>query len=247
MNAIDLFKLRNAEYLQYMKDFRGIINLNDPAQLAIDAKLNAFVSKTDELEALYKKALASEKTQVLLAIDERRDDAVNGIYYFLLGYSYHFDPMRKQNAQILLENMVLYGSGIARLNYQAETTTINNLVRDWENKPELADAIILFDLSSWVNEMKATNDEFNTQYLLRTQEYGDANPETIKLKREEVNVAYYALKDRIDALHLLVETPPSPYVTVINQLNALTNQYNVLLVNRKPDLPEPENPEGLTK
>lgn len=95
--------------------------------------------------------------------------------------------------------------------------------------------------------MKATNDEFNTEYLLRTQEYGDANPETIKLKREEVNVAYYALKDRIDALHLLVETPPSPYVTVINQLNALTNQYNVLLVNRKPDLPEPENPEGLTK
>lgn len=244
MNAIDLFKLRNAEYLQYMKDFTGIINLNNPEQLAIDAKLNAFVSKTDELEALYKKALASEKTQALLAIDERRDDAVNGIYYFLLGYSYHFDPMRKQNAQILLENMALYGSGIARLNYQAETATINNLLRDWENKPELADAIILFDLSSWVNEMKATNDEFNTQYLLRTQEYGDASPETIKLKREEVNVAYYALRDRIDALHLLVETPPSPYVTVINQLNALTNQYNVLLVNRKPDLPEPENPEG---
>lgn len=247
MNAIDLFKLRNAEYLQYMKDFTGIINLNNPAQLAIDAKLNAFVSKTDELESLYKKALANEKTQALLAIDEKRDDAVNGIYYFLLGYSYHFDPVKKQNAQILLENMALYGSGIARLNYQAETATINNLLRDWENKPELADAIILFDLSSWVNEMKATNDEFNTQYLLRTQEYGDASPETIKLKREEVNVAYYALRDRIDALHLLIETPPSPYVTVINQLNALTNQYNVLLVNRKPDLPESDNPEGLTK
>lgn len=247
MNAIDLFKLRNAEYLQYMKDFTGIINLNNPAQLSIDAKLNAFVSKTDELESLYKKAMASEKTQELLAIDERRDDAVNGIYYFLLGYSYHFDLVKKRNAQILLENMALYGSGIARLNYQAETATLNNLLRDWENKPELADAITLFDLSSWVNEMKDANEEFNTQYLLRTQEYGDASPETIKLKREEVNVAYYALRDRIDALHLLIETPPSPYVTVINQLNALTDQYNVLLVNRKPDLPEPENPEDLTK
>lgn len=240
MNAIDLFKLRNAEYLQYMKDFTGIINLNNPAQFAIDAKLNAFVLKTDELESLYKKAMASEKTQALLAIDERRDDAVNGIYYFLLGYSYHFDPMRKQNAQILLENMALYGSGIARLNYQAETATLNNLLRDWENKPELSDAITLFDLSSWINEMKAANEEFNTKYLSRTQEYGDASPETIKLKREEVNVAYYGLRNRIDALHLLIETPPSPYATVINQLNALTNQYNVLLVNRKPDLPEPE-------
>lgn len=247
MNAIDLFKLRNAEYLQYMKDFTGIINLNNPAQLAIDAKLNAFILKTDELESLYKKAMASEKTQELLAIDEKRDDAVNGIYYFLLGYSYHFDLVKKQNAQILLENIALYGSGISRLNYQAETATINNLLRDWENKPELTDAITLFDLSSWVNEMKAANEEFNTKYLSRTQEYGDASPETIKLKREEVNVAYYALRNRIDALHLLVETPPSPYATVINQLNALTDQYNVLLVNRKPDLPEPENPEGLTK
>lgn len=235
MNAIELKLLRNAEYLQYMKDFTGIINLNNPTQLGIDIKLNAFVLKTEELESLYKKALASEKTQELLTIDERRDDAVNGIYYFLLGYSYHFDPAKQQNAQALINSMMMYGSGIARLNYQAETATINNLLRDWENKPELITAISAFNLTEWIFELKTANEDFNTKYLSRTQEYGDASPETIKLKREETNVAYYALRDRIDALHLLVETPPSPYATVINQLNALTDQYNVLLFNRKPD------------
>lgn len=97
--------------------------------------------------------------------------------------------------------MALYGSGIARLNYQAETATVNNLLRDWENKPDLADAITTFNLTSWVNELKAANEEFNTKYLLRTQEYGDASPETIKTKRDETNIAYYALRDRIDALH----------------------------------------------
>ncbi|REC56572.1 hypothetical protein DRF62_03185 [Chryseobacterium piscium] len=131
--------------------------------------------------------------------------------------------------------MALYGSGIARLNYQAETATLNNLIRDWEGKPELITAISEFNLGEWMAELKTANEEFNTKYLSRTQEYGDASPETIKLKREEVNVAYYALRDRIDALHLLVETPPSPYVTIINQLNAFTDQYNALLVNRKPD------------
>lgn len=140
--------------------------------------------------------------------------------------------------------MELYGSGISRLNYQAETATLNNIIRDWENKPELIDAISSFNLSPWVNELKTANEEFNTKYLSRTQEYGDASPETIKLKREETNVAYYALRDRIDALHLLVETPPSPYATVINQLNALTDQYNKLLVNRtdSSSLGTPENP-----
>ncbi|WP_435525227.1 DUF6261 family protein [Chryseobacterium indoltheticum] len=247
MNSIDLQKLRNAEYLQYMKDFSGIINLNNPAQLDIEAKFNAFITKIGELEALYKKALASEKTQELLLIDARRDAAINGIYYFLLSHTYHFENAKQQNAQILLENMALYGSGIARQNYQAETATLNNLIRDWENKPELTNAIAEFSLTEWVAELKTANEEFNTKYLSRTQEYGDASPETIKLKREEANVAYYALRDRMDALHLLVETPPSPYATVINQLNALTDQYNVLLVNRKPDSPGTIDPEDSTK
>ncbi|BEV06694.1 DUF6261 family protein [Chryseobacterium gambrini] len=233
MNAIELRLLRNAEYLQYVKDFTGIINLNNPESLGIETKLSAFNTKISELEALYKKALASDKTQELLLLDERRDNAINGIYYFLLSQSYHYEADKKQKAQLLLDNMALYGSGIARLNYQAETATLNNLMRDWENKPELTDAVAFFSLSTWVDEMKAANDLFNTTYLSRTQEYGDASPETIKTKREETNAAYYALRDRIDALHLLVETPPSPYITVINQLNALTDQYNILLVNRK--------------
>ncbi|UPQ74928.1 DUF6261 family protein [Chryseobacterium nepalense] len=244
MNTIELKLLRNAEYLQYVKDYLGIINLNNSIQLGIEAKLNAFAGKITELEALYKKAMASEKTQELLILDERRDNAVNGIYYFLLSQTYHYEAGRQQQAQLLLSNMELYGSGIARLNYQAETATLNNIILDWQSKPELTDAVSTFNLSAWVNELKTVNEEFNTKYLSRTQEYGDANPETIKLKREETNTAYYALRDRIDALHLLVETPPSPYATVINQLNALTDQYNKLLVNRteSSNLGNAENP-----
>ncbi|MCA6069007.1 DUF6261 family protein [Chryseobacterium sp. RG1] len=240
MNTIELKLLRNAEYLQYVKDFEGIINLNNPATLQIDTKLAAFSAKITELESLYKKAMASEITQELIALDERRDNAVNGMYYFLMAQTYHYEESRCTRAQLLLDNMALYGSGIARLNYQAETAVLSNLIRDWENKPELGTVITDFDLSGWLAELKEANDLFNGKYLSRTQEYGDANPETIKLKREEANAAYYALRDRIDALHLLVEVPPSPYATVINQLNALTAQYNVLLVNRQNTPPAPE-------
>lgn len=101
-----------------------------------------------------------------------------------------------------------------------------------------------FSLQPWLDELQDANTQFNDEYLTRTQEYGAANPETIKSKREEVNVAYYALRDRIDALHTLVETPPSPYTTVINQLNALTDQYNTLLLHRT--LP-PENAPDTTE
>lgn len=233
MNTIELRLLRNAEYLQYVKDFSGIIALNNPETLQINAKFSAFNARIAELETLYKKALANDKTQELLLLDERRDNAINGINYFALSQSYHYDMEKRQKAELILKNIALYGSGIPRLNYQAETATLNNLIRDWENKSELAEAVAFFDLSGWVAELKDANEQFNAKYLSRTQEYGDANPGTIKSKREETNAAYYALRDRIDALHLLTETSPSPYTTVINRLNALTDQYNVLLVNRK--------------
>lgn len=244
MNAIDLRNLRNAEYLQYMKDFAGIINLNNPAALQIATKLNAFNTKTTELEDLFKRALASDRTKGILALDERRDDALNGIFYFLQGYTYHFEEEKRNNAQLLMAHMAIYGSGISRQNYQAETATIDNILRDFDTETDLKDAVTAFDLQSWLDELTDANTQFNSEYLSRTQEYGDANPDTIKSKREEVNVAYYALRDRIDALHTLVETPTSPYSTVINQLNALTDQYNTLLVNRQDNLPpeEPVNP-----
>ncbi|MBW8358375.1 MAG: hypothetical protein K0M63_01080 [Weeksellaceae bacterium] len=239
MNAIDLTKLRNAEYLQYMKDFAGIINLNAPATLQIAAKLTAFTTETAELEGLFKKALANDRTRVILQLDERRDNAINGIAAFLQGYAYHYEADKKQNAEKLLTNMAMYGSGIARQNYQSETATLNNMLNDFANKPELAAAVTAFSLQPWLSELQDANTQFNDEYLTRTQEYGAANPETIKSKREEVNETYYALRDRIDALHTLVETPPSPYTTVINQLNALTDQYNALLLHR---VTPPENP-----
>lgn len=240
MNSIHLPKLRNAEYLQYMKDYAAIIHLNNPATLQIDAKLTAFETKGRELEDLFKKALASDKTKTVLELDERRDNAINGLTGYVQSLIYHFEYETRKNAQLLQDNLTLYGSGIARMNYQSETATLNNIYRDWTTKPELIDAVMYLNLASWLNEMNDANTQFNDQFLARTQEYGNANPETIKSKREETNATYYALRDRIDALHTLAESPESPYSTVINQLNALIDQYNVLLTKREKDLPPEE-------
>lgn len=229
INSIDLPHLRNANYLQFQKDFLAIISRNNPALLQIETKYEELSAKVLEMEALFKKALANPMSQELLVLDGRRDDAINGIYYTALANSYHYDTALKQSADALLANISLYGSGIARLNYQAETATLNNLIADWNTKPELAQAIENLNLTEWKSELESINTEFGTRYLDRTQDYGNATPETLKLKREETNNFYYALRDRINALHLLVETPPSPYSTVINQLNALVQQYNLLV------------------
>lgn len=242
MNAIHLRLLRNAEFLQFLKDYAAIINLNNPASLQIDAKLSDFETRSSELENLFKKSLASEKTKSILELDERRDTAITGITQYVQSLLNYFESETRKDAQLLHDNLSIYGSGIARQNYQAETATISNIYRDWTTQSELTAAMTRLNLTSWMNELNDANTQFNTQFLARTQEYGDANPETIKSKREEATVAYYALRNRIDALHTLVETPESPYSTVINQLNALIDQYNVLLMKRESNV-TPDEPE----
>jgi hypothetical protein len=230
--SIDLPKLRNAEYVQFQKDYVAIATRNNPSSLQITNKLDALNLKTVELDNLFVKVLANENTQVLVNIDENRDKAINGITFTVTGLAYHFEENIRNAAQKILDNLALYGSGIAKLNYLAETSVLNNIINDWETKPALTDALNTLNLTNWKDYLKTQNNLFNEVYLNRTQEYGNASPENLKSKREETNVAYYALRDRINALHTLIETPPSPYSTIINELNALIEQYNTLINNR---------------
>lgn len=237
MNAIDLPKLRNAEYLQFIKNYLAIVLRNNPTELNIEVKYEALIDKSNELDELFKKILSNENTSVILALDGRRDDAINGIYYVAQGYDYHFDPTLQTAAALIKESISVYGGGIAKLNYQAETATITSLVMDWENKAPLVAAFNTLNLTAWKNELKAANTQFDEKYLDRTQDYGNATPENLKSKREETNAVYFNLRNLIDAFHLIAETTPSPYTTVINQLNALIDQYNIMLNNRAPEVP----------
>jgi hypothetical protein len=233
MNTIDLTKLRNAEYVQMMKDFTAIVERNNPETLNIKARLVSLQEKIGEMDALFKKVLSNGNTPVLLELDQRRDSCITGLYFVTQGYAYHYDDEIRTASQKLSANIRLYGVGIARQSYQAETATLSSIIADWENNTELSSAVTILRLENWLQEMKSLNTQFSETYLDRTQEYGDASPETLFNKRQETNTFYYSLRDRIDALHLLVEAPAvSPYITLINQLNALTNQYNTLLNNR---------------
>ena len=118
-----------------------------------------------------------------------------------------------------------YQLGIQLQNYQAETATLNSLIGDWENKPELVAALTTLGLTDWKEELKNTNNTFNTKYILRTQEYGAASPENIKSKREEANAVYYELRNFIVAYATINATNPL-YTKTVNELNALITQYN---------------------
>lgn len=238
--GIDLMKLRNAEFLQFSKDVMGIITLNNTLALQVGNQFVAFQNITNEIETLFVTDQGNDTTPIIQALDARRDAAITGITLMANAMVYHFDPAIKAAAIAISDNLRLYGGGIARQNYMAETASINNIIADWNTKPNLTAAIALLQLNAWKAELQNANTDFATQYIARTQQLGAANPATILEKRLSSVQLYYALRDRL-AAHHNINDGANPWGKTVNELNALIDQYNVLLAGRanEPTQPEP--------
>ncbi len=230
IQSIELYKLRNAEYLQFTTDILKITALNNPASLQVQAKYDALNVFKNDLETLFKKSTANPITAEIENLDKRRDNAVSGILAVVNGFSYHFDLAIANQAKTVLEYLKIYSGNIANENYNAETATINNMVSDFETKPELIAALTALNLVAWKNELKAANADFSTQYIARTIDLATASPDNLKTKRLEANAAFYELRNHIDAFATI--SPSVAYTKTINEINVLITQYNALLVGR---------------
>ena len=239
IQSIDLTKLRNGEYIQFTSDVLKIVELNNPTTLQVNEKFDAMSTIKTELEALFKKSTENPITAEIENLDKRRDNAVSGILGMINSYGFHYDGAVSGQAKVVQNYLKLYTNNIAQENYNAETATINNIVNDFENKPELLAALTELHLIEWKDELKDANTKFNVTYIARTQDLATATPDTLKSKRLVANTAYYELRDRIDAFAVI--NPSALYTKTISEIDALITQYNTLLAGRVPVTPPPAN------
>jgi hypothetical protein len=237
--GIKLHDLRNAELLQFAKDVMGIVTLNNASALSVSAQLADLQGKTSAAEALFKLDQGSDSTPVIEALDLRRDNAISGIRHYVQSLLLHFDPNIRHPAQVLEDNLGLYGGSIARQNYMAETASISHIVSDWTTKPSLVAAVATLQLNAWLAELNAANQLFSSEYLARTQELGAADSDKLKARRTEVMQAYYELRDRIGAYYT-INNAANPWGKAIKELNALIEQYKTLLAGRQGNEQTPE-------
>lgn len=242
ITSIDLSKLRNSEFLQFMTDYLGVVNLNNTTTLQVKQQHTNLQAIVKTIEALFKVDTSNALSDELQALDTRRDAAINGIAALINGYTYHYDATTKAHAIALNNHLAIFGVSIAKNNYQSETTILRNIINDWDTQPKLTAAITALGLTAWKKELETANSTFATKYITRTQELGAANPDNIPTKRTEAINAYYALRDRLDAF-FTINDGAAPYNKAVSELNALIAQYNTLLAGRqasKPDTPKPQ-------
>ncbi len=241
--AITLNNLQNTEVSQFNTDILGIIQLNNPITLGIGRPYDAFKNEQTEILSLFKADKSSALTDELFAHDLERDDAFLGICLQIESYTHHHLPATRALGVLLFDHLKHFGTGIDRFNYQKETSTITNILKEWNDKPELKAALTTLKLTEWVNQLEATNIAFNTKFLQRAQATGENTfTNTLKAKRVDAAQAWYKLRDAIMSKYTVAEndeTDTSLYVTTINSINAVIDKYNVLLAARrkKPSIP----------
>jgi hypothetical protein len=231
INGIELPRLRNAEYIQFIKNCLAITQSNDPAALNVQVQYDDLLHMLVILEGLFVTEQGSAVTEDVSALDLRRDRAITGFSLLVNAYTYYFDPVTAKHAETLNRQIAQYGGGIARENYQAESAIIDNLLADLKNKPELDAAIAALGLKNWKNELDQANTAFNDAYLVRTKQLGAATKDRISAKRQETNEVYYKLRDFINSYYT-INSGAAPYGKTTDELNALIDQYNTMMANR---------------
>jgi hypothetical protein len=230
---------RNSEFIRYMKNVIAICGNNNPRSLKIEAQVNGLQTATTPLDDLFMIERGNLLTVELQTLDARRDDAINGLRMAATAFAYHFDPVLKNAAIVLGAALDKYGTGLAKLNYIAETEVIESFVGDTSRDATLAAALTTLQLNSWVAELNEANQRFNTTYLSRTSSYASKPDGSLTELRVVTAKAYSDLVAHITAHFTL--TPSDGYTKLIGELNSLSEQYNKMAANRSSsDIAEPD-------
>lgn len=230
VTAPSFYKYRNSEFIQYLTDIKSIILKHDPKVLKVKPQTIALIDTITVMHEVYKKQLGITITDEIQALDKRRDVAIIGIRSVAEGFTYHFDIVKRNAAEKLINSIDQYGSSIARQNYLAQTTILRNLTEEWRTSVHLKAAIAMLNLNDWVYELKESNDLFNAKYLKRNTEYADASRVNVSELRDEAKIAYSNLINHITA-HVTLSLSET-YITLVDEINSITKQYNTLVQRR---------------
>ncbi len=232
INSIDLRNLRNGEYSQLMQDILNITRDNDPVLMKVQAQFTALEAVAAEVESLFKVPTGSVITAELERLDILRDNALKGIIYAIRSNTYSEDPVIKKHADTLEMHLDLFGKDITIDSYQSETSSIRNIIADWDAQPDLKVALNALNLHNWRVALETANTTFAEYYLMRAKQQGFNVTESLKTKRIQANEAYYALRDILNAYYV-IEKGAEPYKSVVAYINGLLTNYNKLLSRRQ--------------
>lgn len=222
INSANFKSYRTSETVQFFSDLSGICLRNNPENLQIQEQVKAITLHTESLNTNFKADRGSSITAELMDLDERRDKAFLCLKMIIEGYEYHYNTLKRDAAKDLLTIIEKYGSSVARLNYQSQTSTIRNMVEDLQSKA--AYKLEILGVGDVATELKDANILFSERFHDRLNENAQNRSVAIGELIKSAIISYRNLTSHIVAHATL--NPSEVYTDLIEQINQLIESYN---------------------
>ena len=220
INQIGLSRLRNDTHFQFHTEFKDLAQKHNPQALKIKPQYEAYLLLYDKEDLALKKINKSLITEKIQNADKARDEIWGDLVETNTAALRHFDPEVREAAKQLKIVFDTYGN-IARKPLNDQTSATYNIVQDLEGK--YAPDVAKVGLGPWLAELKARNIAFSDLMRERFDESSLRVDIVLKKARVQLDGAYYAIIERINAL-VLVEGAED-YEGFIKKLNPIISKY----------------------
>ena len=228
IETVKFNQFRISEHIQFFSDVISVCKQNAIDKTKSEAVYSKLVKANNNVEQSFKQTQKSVLTQVLIQLDDKRDDIFKCINKISDGYKHHYNSDFKKSAIKISECIDKYGDNIHKLKYSAETSVISNLTQELTRT--LSKELTKINISDIVVELNNVNNEFNKVYLKRVDEQAQNNLESAGELVKIAIEAYRELVKNIDAHNVV--SPSEKLKTIINKLNVLINTYNTAIASR---------------
>jgi hypothetical protein len=225
---MNLTRLHNEEHAQFQTEFKNSVDKYDATELDIAESYQAylpFFAQEQEALQLIRKSAATKK---ITDADRDRDTIFRGFGDAIKSTSNHFNVDKQAAANHVKVLLDQYGN-VARKPYNEETAAINKLVTEL-GATYKAD-ITLLALTDWVQELDDRNKAFDALMKGRYSEEASKTELRMLHVRLDIDEAYNAIINRLDALMLL--NGVAKYEAFARELNAHVEKYKNTVATRQ--------------
>jgi Family of unknown function (DUF6261) len=199
-----------------------------------DVHINNYVQKMIADTEVYDKGLLqirkNEETEELAALDQIRDLSIGTFNKQLNVFSNTRIPAR----MIAYKSLIIVAKkykGLAKLNYEAESNGIDNLIEDL-TKTEYTPHIATLKMEEFVEDLQQTNEDFKLKFSQRSADISLTEIFDMKLIRKATFKNYDSYIQYVLSL-ARVDTDSDYHKNILNIINQNRKYYSDILARRE--------------
>ena len=220
IGKINSNNMRNDSHFQFHTEFKDLVAKSGADSLKIGQQFQSYLPLFDRVDIALKKINKSIFTEQIQEADKARDEIWEGIINMNAAALKHFNSDMREAAKRLKIVFDTYGN-IAKKPLNEQTSATYNILQELEGK--YAADVTAVGIEQWVSELKARNNAFGDLMKERFDESALKTDIVLKVARTELDKAYRAIAERINAL-VIVEGAEA-YEAFIRTLNVIVKKY----------------------